>query len=554
MQENSTEDANNGISIGTHRVVISPPIGPPTSLAGYAGKKDYATGLKDNLYANSIIINNGEKFICFVACDTLGLIFDQVESAKEIFIDYVKKKDQIDIPSKNITISSTHTHNGPDLYGIYNPEHNFEYNPDHEYLKILPRYIAGSLIGAYNEMNSNCKIGWNFRDFMGFSYNRRGNLKKCEKDYRSVDTQFGAIKISDSNNKILALILSFTAHPTTTPMADNRITADYIYDIRTYLHEQYGNDVVILYLNGSFGDVSPRLRIGKTDLDIQVKIDDSTISLHNFNDLMINYGINKILNLDEAKDAWGTLKCLPKVKKQFKDVSSIELHVNNGILIFSNIKNIIMGMEAIRQFIIWSIQTYQRKIKNVYGEMLGKNFSMIIDDINEDFEEIDLDAGSEIMEYLVEDRSIFEKLVILKNSKFYFQVDDDMGNIKKCGFKISLTAIKIGKIIFLNVPAETINEISMRLRDLITKQSNIENTILISNSNGYTAYLVTPEESKQGGYEPQYCFSMRNAYNLEKNLIKIVNNMLTTNITWKKDFDYKPVVVTNVTEIDFEEL
>jgi len=76
-------------------------------------------------------------------------------------------------------------------------------------------------------------------------------------------------------------------------------------------------------------------------------------------------------------------------------------------------------------------------------------------------------------------------------------------------YRIPQTIISLGDVAFVPYPFEIFSEISLRLR----YHSPIRYTLVLSNANGYNAYLPTEDQIVRGGYEIQ-CFLYSGAYTL----------------------------------------
>ncbi|MGQ9556308.1 MAG: hypothetical protein ACUVWR_19580 [Anaerolineae bacterium] len=89
---------------GAARSCITPRIG--CHICGYFNDR-IATGIRDELYAKSLILENDGTGIAIVVCDLIHLVRADTDVAKE------RASQLTGIPSSNIFISATHTHYGP---------------------------------------------------------------------------------------------------------------------------------------------------------------------------------------------------------------------------------------------------------------------------------------------------------------------------------------------------------------------------------------------------------------------------------------------------------
>ncbi len=79
----------------------------PVYIAGY-GMNRRATGVHDPLYARAVVMNIGGEKVAFVSVDLIGLQYPAVKQIREGLGDY-----------KYVMVSSTHSHEGPDVIGIW---------------------------------------------------------------------------------------------------------------------------------------------------------------------------------------------------------------------------------------------------------------------------------------------------------------------------------------------------------------------------------------------------------------------------------------------------
>ncbi len=79
----------------------------PVYIAGY-GPNRRATGVHDPLYARAVVMKIGGEKVALVSVDLIGLQYPAVKQIREGLKDY-----------KYVVVSSTHSHEGPDVIGIW---------------------------------------------------------------------------------------------------------------------------------------------------------------------------------------------------------------------------------------------------------------------------------------------------------------------------------------------------------------------------------------------------------------------------------------------------
>ncbi|MCM8761772.1 MAG: neutral/alkaline non-lysosomal ceramidase N-terminal domain-containing protein [Candidatus Omnitrophica bacterium] len=243
--------------IGFGKAVITPPVG--FSLVGYFNDRR-STGIRDELYATSCIIEDEGNIFVIVSLDLIWLGEQQGKKIRKIVFK------ETGIPFSNIFIHATHTHTGPlpDSSGRDIYKRGFYVEPS--YLEILPFYIAGSIKMAYNQM-TDVSIGAGADRVEGIAFNRRYLLKdgrvitnpwdRIEDIVESVgpvDDTLTVIKITDKKSeKIKGIIINFALHPDT--LGDTLISADWPGMVRAKIKQEYpGTEVMVL--NGPSGDIN----------------------------------------------------------------------------------------------------------------------------------------------------------------------------------------------------------------------------------------------------------------------------------------------------------
>ncbi|HEX6971654.1 MAG TPA: neutral/alkaline non-lysosomal ceramidase N-terminal domain-containing protein [Limnochordia bacterium] len=98
---------------GAARVNITPPIGCP--LAGFAARVHGATGIRDELWARALYLNNGERELVLVSAEILGFSREIVQRIRR------RVETEVGIPGEYVLLSATHTHAGPSMHERNDP-------------------------------------------------------------------------------------------------------------------------------------------------------------------------------------------------------------------------------------------------------------------------------------------------------------------------------------------------------------------------------------------------------------------------------------------------
>ncbi len=226
-------------------------------IAGFDNRRP-ANGIHDQLWARAMVIDDGTSRIAIVSLDAIGFGSDDVISLKkniaaEADIDYC-------------IVTSTHTHEAPDLIGIWG-DSEFSSGVDSEYMQMVQRNGAEAVIEAARSLRP---VTLRFAQ----------DLKSAEEyveDSRKpyvLDPGVRLIQAVDmeTNGSIGALFV-WANHPETLWDANVLLTSDFPHFIRHYVENgiSSGDSLVakglggtVVYVNGAIGGLmttSPNMEI-----------------------------------------------------------------------------------------------------------------------------------------------------------------------------------------------------------------------------------------------------------------------------------------------------
>jgi len=191
----------------------------------------------DNLYVKALVLSNNKNNITLLTFDCIGLLYPQLEA--------IRARIKIELPSINpehIVMSSTHTHSGPDVVGIWGKDlANSGVNNKHMQL-IVDRAVAA--IKEATEAKKPVSISYGTGSF-GEDWVK--NISEPGELDRSVST----IKFSDLNGKNIAMLTNFACHPTIMDDASTAASSDYVWGYYHFLDSAQGG--VNMFLQGAIG-------------------------------------------------------------------------------------------------------------------------------------------------------------------------------------------------------------------------------------------------------------------------------------------------------------
>jgi len=218
----------------------------PVWIAGF-GNGRAANGIHDDLWARTMVIDNGSTRLAIVVLDAIGFMNDDI-------ID-VRKRIPAEAGVTYTIITSTHTHEGPDLLGLWG-KYPFKSGVNKEYMEYVKVQAARSVAEAVKNMRpARFEIS---EDLTGAI-----PMVKDTRKPEVFDSGLRFIKAVDRDNgKILGSLLSWADHCETLWSDNLLITSDFPHYFRESVEKGvYRGDSLIIsgiggvavYINGAIG-------------------------------------------------------------------------------------------------------------------------------------------------------------------------------------------------------------------------------------------------------------------------------------------------------------
>ena len=231
------------LKAGAAKVDITPPISVP--LGGYADREGPATGIRDPLYAVTIVFDDGDNRTALVTLDTLQVM----EKDGDAFRKAVKET--TGIPSDHIIFNTSHTHGSPWLY------------TDEAYNREVTAKVAGAVSMAAESLRP-VSLGYG-EGVIDFNINRRciDADGKCHSGLNPdgiCDHRVKVLRIDDGNNaEPMAIIMHAVCHANVFRGANTEITADFPGAAKAFVERNFGGKTTAMFLQGCSGDVRANL-------------------------------------------------------------------------------------------------------------------------------------------------------------------------------------------------------------------------------------------------------------------------------------------------------
>ncbi|MCK9265451.1 neutral/alkaline non-lysosomal ceramidase N-terminal domain-containing protein [bacterium] len=243
------------IKAGFGTVDITPPLG--SALQGYFGPRESEL-IHDPLFANSMVIDDGNQRICLISCDLISLNKEVSDKTRTLL------KKRFSIPENNVIICGTHTHTGPVMRLSILP--GWENAIAEEWMSMLPSYLCSATTHAINSLDTT-KVVWMKGKEESISFNRRFLMKDgtfqtnpgrgnpdVVKPVGPIDPDVGIVAFGEDYLNIRGLVVNFALHLDT--IGGNNISADFPGVLRQTVRKFIGEDTGIVYTSGAMGDVN----------------------------------------------------------------------------------------------------------------------------------------------------------------------------------------------------------------------------------------------------------------------------------------------------------
>jgi neutral ceramidase len=244
------------MKIGIAESNITPPLG--MNMPGQFHER-LASGIKDDIYAKSMVIEAKGTLAAFIVIDSQSLNLEPMRRIRERVAQFTS------IPQENIMISVTHTHTGPPLGK----------NAEDFYSEIYIAKAADAAIIAYGK-RIEAQIGFGRGNEDEIAFNRRFEMK--DGTFRTnpgignpdivraigpIDPEVAVARIDDLEGNPLGVISNYACHCDT--VGGMEYSADYPGVISKKVKKTLGQNVISLFFQGACGNINHIDVTGKLD-------------------------------------------------------------------------------------------------------------------------------------------------------------------------------------------------------------------------------------------------------------------------------------------------
>jgi len=229
--------SNTSLKAGAASTIITPPLG--AFIAGDKLNRRF-TGVHDDLHARALVLHNGEASIALLSVDCLGLTYPDILKLRQQAAEKISAT--LALPPEHIIVGSTHTHNGPDIIGIYGPDRAHS-GLDPEYMDFLLDACVATLQQAAQDLKP--VQAW----YAEASHGQEWVRNICEPD--RLDPSLAVLQLVDEKDQCLATLTNFACHPTILDGVHDVVSGDWVGAYCRAMAESMGGEH--LFFQGAIG-------------------------------------------------------------------------------------------------------------------------------------------------------------------------------------------------------------------------------------------------------------------------------------------------------------
>ena len=215
----------------------------PVPMWGYGARHDaLSQGALDPLYADALVIQAGDKKLAIVGLD-LG------RSPSEASLQRIRQRIKTEAGIEHSFIAGSHTHHAPVLELTDEPgKGKGRFDAALRYYREMEEAMVAAIIEA-NKRLAPAKLAVGSVQLEAFNRNRH-----TKQPVKPSDRELAVMRFDDGNGKPMAILVSFTAHPTMIPATTLKFSADYVGAMKAEIEKATGAHAI--FMQGASGDQS----------------------------------------------------------------------------------------------------------------------------------------------------------------------------------------------------------------------------------------------------------------------------------------------------------
>ncbi len=216
--------------------VAAAPINPPGG-AFIAGDKQNRTftGVRDSIFAKAVVLTKGDEQLAIVTIDCIGLLYPDVLKIRK------RAAELCGFTESRIVVSSTHTHSGPDVVGIWGSDYEHS-GVDSVYMAFLVNTAATQIQAAFDSRRPATV------HTAETSFGEPWVQNICNEE---IDRSVSVMQLKDTAGKAIATLTNFACHPTFLDATFSEVSSDYVSGYYKRMKKETGAEA--LFLQGAIG-------------------------------------------------------------------------------------------------------------------------------------------------------------------------------------------------------------------------------------------------------------------------------------------------------------
>jgi hypothetical protein len=298
------------LTVGASSAPINPPLG--AFIAGDRQNRTF-TGIHDSLFVKAVVVDDGNSSIAIVTVDCIGLLYPDVIKIKK------RAETRTSLSGDRIVVSSTHTHSGPDVVGIWGRDYEHS-GVDSIYMNRLIETAAEQIRIA--EMNKQPAIVVAGETQFGEPWVQ--NICKEE-----IDRSVTVMQFLSQNGESIATLTNFACHPTFLDSKFSEVSSDYVGGFYKKMKASFGGEN--LFLQGAIGGwVQPEDGEGtfekaeRRGRELGNAVQDALQKHDTLNEFSIRFKSKQVKFLVE-NESWKQLSAIGTIPRDIQDSVATEL-------------------------------------------------------------------------------------------------------------------------------------------------------------------------------------------------------------------------------------
>ena len=232
-----TASAPDRLLVGAAAAPINP--APGAFIAGGDRNRQFS-GIHDSLYAKAVVVAGADgAHFAILTFDCIGMLHPTLVAIRRAV---AQRLPAAEFDPNRIVMTSSHTHSGPDVVGIWGPELTTS-GVDPAYLEQVVTTATDLLVRAWQNREPVTVYGAEAEFGEEWVY----NISEPEE----LDRAVSMLQFRAADGRSVATLTNFACHPTILDGSTAQVSADYVGGLYRYLDRELGGHN--LFLQGAIG-------------------------------------------------------------------------------------------------------------------------------------------------------------------------------------------------------------------------------------------------------------------------------------------------------------